>query len=148
MKLILLVEDEELPRHALQALLETESYRVVCASNGADALAHLGGAGVDLVLTDWAMRVMDGLQLCQRMRSDALLHAIPILLVSSKLAPQCDGTWDVFLRKPFAPQQLLQTIQLLTASVDPNGWSGSVARAPFQSSVSPPPALTATLALK
>ncbi|MEX3765233.1 response regulator transcription factor [Paraburkholderia phenoliruptrix] len=114
MKLILLVDDEQLPRHALQVLLESESYRVVCAANGADALALLSVTGVDLVVTDWAMPVMEGLQLCQRMRSDALLRAIPILLVSSKTAPRPDGTWDVFLRKPFAPQQLLQTIRSLT----------------------------------
>jgi len=115
MTFILLVEDEELPRQALQALLESESHRVVCATNGADALAQLSVTGVDLVVTDWAMPVMDGLRLCRQMRSNAVLQTIPILLVSSKTAPQRDGTWDVFLRKPFAPRQLLQTIQSLTA---------------------------------
>lgn len=139
MKVILLVDDEELPRDALQALLESESYRVVCAANGADALARLSASRVDLVVTDWAMPVMDGLQFCQRMRSDALLHAIPILLVSSKAAPQSDGTWDTFLRKPFAPRHLLKTIQTLTAQPgsasrpDTTGPRGSDARAASES---------------
>ncbi|MFP3588596.1 response regulator [Paraburkholderia sp. SIMBA_055] len=153
MKVILLVDDEELPQDALQALLESESYRVVCAANGADALARLSASRVDLVVTDWAMPVMDGLQFCQRMRSDALLHAIPILLVSSKAAPQWDGTWDVFMRKPFAPQHLLQTIQTLTAQAgsrarpDTIGPRGSVVPAPLELTSFLSRAVAATLLL-
>ncbi|MEM5440049.1 response regulator [Paraburkholderia diazotrophica] len=98
---ILLVEDDEPTRSALRWLLEAEGYHVICAANGAEARAHLAVATVDLVLCDWSMPELDGVQLSQTLRSRPACRLLPIVLMSSNAAPEQDRSWDAFLRKPF-----------------------------------------------
>jgi len=80
---ILVVEDSATQAVQIRGLLEEADYEVDLASNGKEALQRLrSGPGVDLVLTDMVMPVMDGLQLVRAIR---VYHsAIPVILMTSQ----------------------------------------------------------------
>jgi CheY-like chemotaxis protein len=80
---ILVVDDEFASLEVLALLLEAEGYRVLTASDGAEALARLGVEGVELVVTDYMMPTMTGDELCRRMNAEARLRAVPVIMTTS-----------------------------------------------------------------
>ncbi|HVW30247.1 MAG TPA: response regulator [Polyangiaceae bacterium] len=80
---ILLADDEYAALEVLELLLRGEGFEVVTAPDGERALAVLRSRAVDLVITDYKMPVMDGLELCKRLQSDEALRSIPILMTSA-----------------------------------------------------------------
>ena len=66
---ILLVDDEPEILAAWRLILENEGYEVGCASNGAEAVARMRSVVPDLIITDWMMPVMDGAELCRRLKA-------------------------------------------------------------------------------
>lgn len=65
---ILIAEDEAQAREALRALLEDEGYRVLCASDGAEASHHLAHSPVEAALLDIRMPSKDGLALLRELK--------------------------------------------------------------------------------
>ncbi len=112
MDTILVVEDEGLIAELLEDVLQDAGYRVVTAGNGLEGLARLADVAPDLVLSDIMMPGLDGRALCQRIRSDARYHGLPIVLMSAAL-PAADRATDytAFIRKPFDLDGLLGTIR-------------------------------------
>lgn len=81
--LVLVVEDLATHRLSITHALTSE-YRVMTASDGAEALQLLrGGAQPDLVLTDIRMPVMDGFELCRRLKSATSTREIPLMFITS-----------------------------------------------------------------
>ena len=76
---ILLVDDDPGVRFALTEVLLERGYRVVCASSGAQALASLDG--VDVVVTDFSMPGMDGLELVSQIAARA--PSLPVILLTA-----------------------------------------------------------------
>ena len=110
-KCILLVEDDELLRGAMQLVLEWEGYRVACAGDGLEALARLrGGCRPSLILLDVLLPVLDGVRFRQWQRRDPDLAAIPVVVVSALDAFDCPEA-AAHIRKPFAPQELLDAVR-------------------------------------
>lgn len=68
---ILIVEDDFILRGLLQMKLESWGHKVKIAENGIDALSLIetGGADIDLIILDWMMPLMDGLELCRKIRA-------------------------------------------------------------------------------
>ena len=122
MNRILIVEDEKSTAEMLTFVLEQEGFEVVTAANGAEALSALHSNGIALVLCDLMMPVMDGRELCQRMKRDEHMERIPIVMMSA--APEgsmgqlykegCD--YASFLRKPFDLDHLTTTIRNLVTT--------------------------------
>ena len=109
-KCILLVEDDELLRGAMQMVLEWEGYRVACAGDGREALDFLrAGETPALILLDVMLPVLDGWQFRREQRRDPELAAIPVVVVSALDLAACPDA-DAYVRKPFDPQQLLEAI--------------------------------------
>ena len=77
---ILLVDDNAHGLTARRAVLEELGHKVVTASNGSDALELFGASTFELVVTDYKMPRMDGLELIKRLRK--LTPLVPIVLVS------------------------------------------------------------------
>jgi CheY-like chemotaxis protein len=121
--LILVVEDHELARAALGALLSTMGYDVIEAANGREAIAEIArGARPDLILLDLMMPVMDGFEFMKRQRADWRLCTIPTIVVTGVPShdPRCLEMPVVrFLRKPYTLEQLLAAIhaEVSTASI-------------------------------
>ena len=82
---ILFVEDSALLRRSMVKIAQKNGFKTVEAENGAEGLARLRkhGKGIDLVVLDWNMPVMDGYELLVKMRSEAEYQKIPVLMATS-----------------------------------------------------------------
>jgi CheY-like chemotaxis protein len=109
---ILLVEDDEIVRRAIQMVLEWEGYQVECAANGQEALDMLrAGARPGLILLDVMMPVLDGGQFREEQKRDPELASIPVIVVSAaSFAASVDAA--SLVRKPFEVEELLNAIRL------------------------------------
>jgi two-component system chemotaxis response regulator CheY len=111
-KTILTVDDSASIRQMVRFTLTKEGYNVIEASDGKDALAKVGGAPVDMVVTDLNMPNMDGITLIRELRAQAKYKFIPIIMLTTESQDQkkAEGKsagatgWIV---KPFQPEQLI-----------------------------------------
>ncbi len=78
---ILVVDDEEKLVKGLKFNLENEGYEVACAYDGQTAVDIVRGGGIDLVLLDLMMPVMDGLEACSKIRE---ISKVPIIMLTAK----------------------------------------------------------------
>lgn len=127
MRAILLVDDEIDALDAFGLLLSLHDFSVVTALNGAEAIEKAQRAPPDIVVTDWMMPRMDGVQLCRRLRQNELFAHIPIVMVSAGMGRAIEPDlgerlYDRFLSKPVLFDSLLSTIQeLLAEPAEPLG---------------------------
>ncbi len=115
---ILLVEDDEIVRRAIQMVLEWEGYRVQCANNGQEALDVLrsGQRQPCLILLDIMMPVLDGEQFRQEQLRDPSLASIPVIVVSAASFAEAVSAVH-HIHKPFEVQELLDAIHEQLAAV-------------------------------
>jgi CheY-like chemotaxis protein len=111
---VLVIDDEPSVRFVLRVILELENFEVIEAGDGAEALARLGERRIDLILTDFMMPVMDGGELIDRVRADPELADIPILMLSSSSAAHERSKPDVFMEKPFEPDEIVAEAARMT----------------------------------
>ncbi|WP_138755160.1 hybrid sensor histidine kinase/response regulator [Paenibacillus sinopodophylli] len=82
---VLVVDDDPINLQVLINLLSTEHYKVIAVDNGADALLALSTKRrIDLVITDWMMPGMSGLELCRRIRERHALSELPVLMLTAR----------------------------------------------------------------
>ncbi|ANA80350.1 histidine kinase [Paenibacillus glucanolyticus] len=116
---VLLVDDDPVNLQVLRSLLFAENYNLLTASNGVQALEHIrSGQGIDLVITDWMMPGMSGLQLCRTVREQHTLFELPILMLTARSLPEDVRTGlqagaNDFLRKPVDADELRARVRNL-----------------------------------
>lgn len=81
---VLLVEDEPAQREVLKYNLEAEGHLVRTAENGEVALLLIAEARPDLVILDWMMPLMSGIEVCRQLRSRDETKSIPIIMLSAR----------------------------------------------------------------
>lgn len=102
MATILIVDDEAPVRDFLAQLLADAGHRTLQAIHGAQALQLVGTERPDLVIANIMMPVLNGADLCRRLKARADTTAIPVILMSSAGQRSADGTGaDAFIGKPF-----------------------------------------------
>lgn len=114
--IIVVAEDEFLIATMLVAGLEDAGHEVRSAANGVWALDLIRAAPPDLVITDFMMPQMTGLELAQTIKADPALAAIPIVLVSGAHGPFARSRTDLFdhvLDKPYAMERLIDVAEAL-----------------------------------
>lgn len=109
---LLVVDDETDLLASYEIILAAEGFEVCTAFNGRAALDKVGAFRPDLIVTDWMMPLMDGVELIARLRDRPDTGRIPIIMTSAA------GDWgrhgcalaDAFLRKPVMIADLLGAI--------------------------------------
>jgi CheY-like chemotaxis protein len=116
-KRVLLVDDDTASLEVLGHLLRSEGYTVVCARNGAEAMACLAGAQPHVVMLDYVMPTMDGATMAHKLRDDASTQRIAIVMTSGlpedMVRPRFQG-YDAFLQKPYDAEEALRTLDAVT----------------------------------
>ncbi|MDO8775029.1 MAG: response regulator [Burkholderiaceae bacterium] len=115
---ILIIDDEDLNRKLLEALLLSEGYRAICAASGEEALAMIAHQAPDLILLDIMMPGMDGYQVTSTLKANPATSQIPIILVSAledrsaRLLGLAAGA-EEFLSKPIDRSELCLRVRNL-----------------------------------
>ena len=121
-KTILVVDDSATMRQLIGLTLKkVRGCHVVEAHNGADAVARLGAAPCDLIITDIKMPEMDGLELVRQVRGRPGLAELPIIIVTTKgeeAAQQAglEAGANAYLTKPLFGAKLLDLVERFTAA--------------------------------
>ena len=115
---ILVVDDEVYILHILDFILGAESYDVVTASNGEQALQKVREEKPDLVILDIMMPKLDGYETCRMIKKDPATKSIPVILltakgreVDQKLGREVGA--DDYMTKPFSPSKLIERVQAI-----------------------------------
>lgn len=108
---ILIVDDDEIALDLLEHLLTRRGYDVFRASNGQEALAILRAENCRLVISDWVMPQMTGVELCQAIREGDFSGYIYVILLTSRdrsedIVEGLSAGADDFITKPFQPNEL------------------------------------------
>lgn len=113
---VLIVDDEPYNVDVLEQAMDGTEYQVVTASNGKEAWEKIQSEQPDLVLLDLMMPVMDGFQVLAKVKEDAMLRDIPVIIVSAEHDSKSvvkgikQGAED-YLTKPIDTAQFLKKVK-------------------------------------
>jgi two-component system, OmpR family, phosphate regulon response regulator PhoB len=122
---VLLVEDEPAQREVLAYNLEAEGFRVVQASNGEDALMLVDEDMPDIIILDWMMPELSGIEVCRRLKMRPKTRAIPIIMLSAR-AEEVDRIRgletgaDDYVIKPYSVLELMARARVQLRRVRPS----------------------------
>ena len=112
-KKILIVDDQEINRIILKNILVRESFEILEAGDGADALEQLAvhGEAIALLLLDIVMSPVDGYEVMKKMASEGLIGKIPVVVITADETQECQNRVCVmgaakFIHKPFSPAKV------------------------------------------
>lgn len=120
-QVVVCVEDEQEMIDLIRLILLRKGFEVVGASGGQEGLKLIEQIQPDLVLLDLMMPDMDGWEVYQRMKANAALNKIPVIVVTAK-AQSIDkmlglhiAKVDDYITKPFEPGELLSSVERVLA---------------------------------
>jgi CheY-like chemotaxis protein len=113
---ILVADDESHILHVVSLKLRNAGYRVITARDGAEALELAQYEHPHLLITDYHMPQLSGIELCQRLKQDPATADIPAIMLTARgysLEPGDTEKSGILrmLSKPFSPRQLLATVE-------------------------------------
>jgi two-component system phosphate regulon response regulator PhoB len=113
---ILLVEDEVAIRQLLDFALSSDGYRCVEAADAAEAQRLVAAAPPDLILLDWMLPGVSGVDFARRLKRDPKTSLIPIIMLTARGAENdkvkaLDSGADDFITKPFSTRELLARVR-------------------------------------
>ncbi len=112
---LLLVEDETAVREMLKFALADEDYEIIEAADASEGFARLKGERPDLILLDWMLPGMNGIDFARRLKRDAASSGIPIILLTARAEEddKVKGLQDAddYITKPFSTRELKARIQ-------------------------------------
>jgi putative two-component system response regulator len=113
---ILIVDDDVMSLQMLRHALTDSGHEVVTAANGREALAILRGGSCRVVISDWEMPEMTGVELCRAIRAQALAGYIYVILLSARghkdVVEGLSAGADDFMSKPFNPAELSARVRI------------------------------------
>lgn len=115
---ILTVEDDPVARKILRQLLRKLGHEVIEAVDGEEAWLRLQSGGVRVVVSDWTMPLLDGLELCRRVRGRIGADYVYFILLTGNTASEenqraaAEAGVDDFLTKPLDPQELWMRLRV------------------------------------
>ena len=124
--LILIVEDEAAQLEVLNYNIAAAGYRVTTATDGEDALLKLSEENPDLVLLDWMLPSLSGIEICRRIKSHPESREIPVIMLSAR-GEEADKVMglemgaDDYVAKPYSISELIARIRANLRRVRPAG---------------------------
>lgn len=114
--LILIVEDEPAQAEVLSYNLKTEGYRVNLAGDGEEALLMIEEEKPDLVVLDWMLPHVSGIEVCRRLQNNPTTKALPVIMLTARgeEADKVRGLEtgaDDFMSKPYSPKEMIARVR-------------------------------------
>jgi two-component system, OmpR family, phosphate regulon response regulator PhoB len=121
---VLIVEDEESLALVLQYNLEAEGFRVAVSRRGDEAEVAISEDPPDLIILDWMLPGLSGIELCRRLRSGKSARSIPILILTARGEEQdrirgLTVGADDYVVKPFSVPELLARVRAILRRASP-----------------------------
>jgi two-component system phosphate regulon response regulator PhoB len=121
---VLVVEDETALATLLRYNLEREGYRVVEARDGEEALVVADEENPDLIILDWMLPQISGIEICRRMRGRGRLRNVPIVMLTARGEEPdrirgLDTGADDYITKPFSMSELLARLRAVMRRAHP-----------------------------
>jgi two-component system phosphate regulon response regulator PhoB len=122
--LILVVEDEAALVTLLRYNLEREGFRVAAAADGEEALLLAREEKPDLVLLDWMLPLLSGIEVCRQLRRMTETRSVPIIMLTARgeegdKLRGLDSGADDYITKPFSPSELVARIRAVMRRTRP-----------------------------
>ena len=122
--LILIVEDEADLVTLLRYNLESEGFRVAEAGNGEEALVLIQEERPDLILLDWMLPMLSGIEVCRQLRRRPRTANVPIIMLTARgeegdkiRGLECGA--DDYVTKPFSPAELIARVRAVMRRAQP-----------------------------
>jgi CheY-like chemotaxis protein len=125
---ILLVDDDPELLELYTDVLEVMGYQVLQAHDGSEALELAHRLRPNLIVTDWMMPHMDGVELCRNVLQTPELHGIPLIIHSTRRIPRIPGVWHVLSK--FSPLEEFEDAVAQALDSFPQGSVAAEAAAP------------------
>jgi len=121
---VLVVDDEPAIRDMIRFALEQADMSVQSAANAHEALLSINDNRPDIILMDWMMPRVSGVELTRRLRKDSYTEDIPIIMLTAKVTEDDKVTGleagaDDYVIKPFSPRELLARIRAVMRRSSP-----------------------------
>jgi len=121
---ILVMEDEDALATLLQYNLEKEGYDVVVAADGEEGLVQIDERQPDLVLLDWMLPKVSGIEVCRRLRGRPETRNLPVIMLTARGEESdrvrgLDTGADDYLTKPFSMSELIARIRAVLRRIRP-----------------------------
>jgi len=113
---ILIVEDEPALVELLKYNLEREGFRTASAGDGEEAMLALAEGRPDVVILDWMLPFVSGIEVCRRLRRDPETRSLPIIMLTARGEESdrvrgLDVGADDYVTKPFSPSELVARVR-------------------------------------
>lgn len=121
---ILVIEDEPALVEMLRYNLEKEGFDVTAALDGEEGLTAVGETKPDLILLDWMLPHMSGLEICRQLRRGRETRSVPVIMLTARSEESdrvraLDVGADDYVAKPFSPGELMARIRAVLRRAHP-----------------------------
>ena len=122
---VLIVEDEAALVTMLRYNLESEGYRVSEAVDGEEAILLVIEEPPDLILLDWMLPSLSGIEVCRRIRRNESARDVPIIMLTARGEDSdrvrgLDSGADDYINKPFSPRELMARVRAVLRRSQPS----------------------------
>ena len=123
--LVLIVEDEAPLVTMLRYNLEKEGFEVAAAGDGEEALIRIAERKPDVVLLDWMLPFVSGIEICRRIRRAPQTRTLPVVMLTARgeegdRVRGLDSGADDYVVKPFSPGELIARLRAVIRRAQPN----------------------------
>jgi two-component system phosphate regulon response regulator PhoB len=121
---ILLIEDDQSLTELIRYNLEANNFEVTSAQDGEEGLLQAEEMPPDLILLDWMLPNLSGIEICRRLRRGAETAHVPIIMLTARAEESdrirgLDTGADDYVTKPFSPRELIARIQAVLRRIRP-----------------------------